>query len=84
MALTDQVQHSLAGFEKHFDLPAFSIDADDLFLRKRHIREFALKPVFPIGFSANADDLCGNWIFFSEHDIDGKQIFGAVNPALSM
>ena len=32
VAFTDQVEIRLAGLEKHFDLPPFPIDPDDLFL----------------------------------------------------
>ena len=37
MAFSDQVQHRFTGFEENFDLPAFSINTDDLFFGKSRI-----------------------------------------------
>gem|GEM_PF-5152074 len=75
MAFPNQVQHGFAGFEENLNLPAFSINADDLFLRKSRICTDKSKPVFAIRFIFYAYDFCWNWIFLSYHDINRKQIF---------
>ena len=54
---------------------AFSINADDFFLRKSHICTDNSKPVFAVRFVPYAYDFCRKWIFLSYHDINRKQIF---------
>lgn len=45
VALTDQVQIRLAGLEEHLDLPAFSINPNDLFFGKIRIGADKCDPV---------------------------------------
>ena len=49
MAFSNQVQHGFAGFKEDLDLPAFSINTDNLFFRNSCVCADKCQPVFPIG-----------------------------------
>ena len=81
MAFRNQLKKGLAGLKEDFDLPAFSINPDDLFFGKIRIGTDKGDPVLFILLVADTDDLCRNLLFFSDQDIYRKQIFAA-SPAL--
>ena len=61
--------------------PPFSINPDDLFVRKIRISSYKGDPVLFILLVADTDDLCQDLLFFSDQDIYRKQVFAA-SPAL--
>ena len=75
MAFSNQVQHGFAGLEENLNLPTFSINTDDFFLRKSRIRTDKSKPVLAVRFVPYAYDFRRNWSFFSYHNINRQQIF---------
>ena len=79
MALTDQVQIRLAGLEEHLDLPAFSINPNDLFFGKIRISADKCDPVLLVPIITNADDLSWYFLILTDHNIYGKQIFAATS-----
>lgn len=66
MAFSNQVQHGFARFEENLDLPAFSINTDDLFFGKCRICTDKSKPVLAVRFVSNANDFRRNWIILWE------------------
>ena len=74
MAFSNQVQHGFTGLEENLDLPAFPINTDDLFFGKSSICTDKGKPILAICFVPYANNFCRNWIFFSYHNINRKQI----------
>ena len=69
MALRDQLKICLTSFEEHFDLPAFSVNPDDLFFGKIRIRADEGYPILLVFLIAYTDDLCQSLLFFSNQDI---------------
>ena len=81
MAFRQQLKIRFAGLEEDLDLPAFSINPDNLFFGKIRICTDKGNPVLFILLVTDTDDLCRNLLFFSDQDIYRKQIFAA-SPAL--
>lgn len=81
MVFRNQLKKGFAGLEKDLDLPAFSINPDDLFFGKTRIGIDKGDPVLFILLVADTDDLCRDILFFSDQDIYRNQIFAA-SPAL--
>lgn len=50
MTFINQIQHRFTGFEENFNLPAFSINADDIFFGESRICTDNSKPILPIRF----------------------------------
>ena len=73
----NQLEIGLAGLKKHLDLPAFPIDPDDLFFGKVRFRADISHPVLLIFSVSYTDDLCRDFLVFSNHDVYRKQIFTA-------
>ena len=61
-ALCFQLQHLLAGLEKHLDIPAFAVNADDFFFGKLRIGADHRQPVLFVGTVSDANDLRGNLV----------------------
>ena len=74
MVFSNKIQCRFAGFEKNLNLPAFSINTDNLFFGKGSICADKSKSVLPISFVPYANNLCRNWILLSYHNTDRKQI----------
>ncbi len=79
VALTNQIQIRLAGFEENLDLPPLSIDSDDIFLRKIRIGADKGNPVFLVLLVSDTNDFGWNLPCFADEDIDGKKIFAATS-----
>ena len=77
MTFTDKIKHGLTGFEKYFDLPAFSIDTNDLFFGKSRICAYKSKPVLTVSLVSDTDDFSRDRVFLSNLYINGKQILGS-------
>ncbi len=60
MILGTKVKKALACFEEDFDIPAFSIDPDDLFFTEGHICTDQSQPVFSVGTVSDTDNPCVN------------------------
>ena len=56
MAFSNQIQHRFAGFEENLNLPALSINTDNLFFGKGRICTDKSKPVLAIRFVPYAND----------------------------
>ena len=59
-ALGFQLEHLLAGLEKHFHIPAFAVNADNLFFIEFRVCADNSKPVFPVGTVSHTYDFGGN------------------------
>ena len=62
MAFSNQIQHRFAGFEENLNLPALSINTDNLFFGKGRICTDKSKPVLAIRFVLYANDFRWNRI----------------------
>lgn len=74
MAFSDQVKHRFADFDENLDLPAVPINTYALFFGKSSICTDKGKPILAICFVPYVTNFCRNWIFFSYHNINRKQI----------
>lgn len=63
-ALLHQSQHWLAGFEKHLDLPALSVDTDNFLFEKNGVDSGESKPIFTVCFISYTDYFDRNEILF--------------------
>ena len=77
VAFGDKLEIRFAGLEKNFDLPAFSINTYDLFLREACISTDESDPVLLFLLVPDADDPGGDLLVLSDHDVNGKKIFAA-------
>ena len=75
-ALLYQMQIEFACFEKHLNVPAFSINTAGFFLRNGCIRTDNGKPVLFPAFIPDTDNLCRHCLITNSY-INRKQILGA-------
>ena len=77
MTFRNQLKVRLAGLEEHLDLPALSVNPDDLLLGKIRVRADKSNPVFLILLVPHADDLCRDLLVLSDLNVYRKQILTA-------
>ena len=82
MAFAYQAEIGLAGLEEDFDLPALSIDPDDLFLGKIRVCTDKSHPVLFVLPVPDTDDLSRESIL-PDFDINGEKVLAAAAALLA-
>ena len=73
-----QMQHGLACFEEHFDVPTLAVDSENLFLRQAGICTDEGDPILLLIPIPNTNDFCRKRgpVLNEDVDVNGQQIFG--------